>query len=75
MDGGREGGVEDHGKSPVLNVWVHVEDAVIVWGDVRVCRCVRKEGESEPVCREVIIKKLAGKPLHIRNVVLNMSEI
>ena len=39
MDGGREGGIEDHGESSVLNVWVHVEDAVIVWGDVRVCGC------------------------------------
>ena len=39
VDGGREGGIEDHGESSVLNVWVHVEDAVIVWGDVRVCGC------------------------------------
>ena len=34
VDGGREGGIEDHGKSPMLNVGVHMEDTVIIWEDV-----------------------------------------
>lgn len=40
VDGGIEGGIEDHGKSPVLNVGVHVEDTVIIWEDVWLCRYV-----------------------------------